>query len=71
MNLESWRFGKGRNTDKVSYLPTHMTWMFLIYMLVQENDVEKNVILLYLVVQYHYCFMSGTVTALCCLATAY
>ena len=26
--------------------------------------------MLYLVVRYHYCFISGTVTALCCLATA-
>ena len=44
-------------------------------MMAKENDAEKiNVILitmLYLAVQYHYCFMSGTVTALCCLATAY
>ena len=52
------------------------TWIvFPIYMLVKEKDVEKsNVtlsIILYLLVRYHYCFMSGKITTLCRLATAY
>ena len=44
-------------------------------MLVKEKDVEKHyvilLIMLYLVVRAHYCFMLGTITALCRLATAY
>ena len=44
-------------------------------MLVKEKDVEKHyvilLVMLYLVVRAHYCFMLGTITALCRLATAY
>ena len=44
-------------------------------MLVKGKDVEKNnvilFIMLYLVVRYHHCFISGTITILCRLATAH
>ena len=47
LDLEN-KLWEREESGNASYLPTHMAWtVSLIYMLVKEKDVEKNVILLF------------------------
>ena len=55
---------KGKNTGNVNYLPTQMAGIvFPVYNVVKEKDVEKNDVILFIVLclvfRYHYCFMYG------------
>ena len=59
--------GKGRNIGNVGYLPRHLSWIvFLIYMLVKKGCIKTM-----LRCSYCYIWLSRTITALCCLVTAY